>query len=783
MPDMTADNVIKDNPSFGLQYAKFIEQEWLNGAYGVEKKRLDVLRSHMEGSADASHLKKQFVNSGDLSTLSINWNYSSDLPRFIAAITESMSYDQYRTSVKGIDMFSSSARSNYKREKEKDIYGKELDKLVKDAFGYDFSSPGNQPKSIEELNLYMELGYKLSHEIALELGIQKVYDINDWREVFNRVVEDLALCGKGIVSCKYDPYIGVAMDYEKIDYMLYSRDTKHSRDGRGRYYFGKVMHLTVQEVEKHAEGLFSAEQIRSMVNQSKKYFSTYSQPNILDLDDQVEVMHFCFKANRYEMMKKKGNNFGTYKYIPKPDDYLPFKGAMSTLVRVPYEVWYEGYYVVGTDIIFGYKVMDNMIRNPQNKRKVMPPYIMYELSTESIGNKLVSLCDDIYVTYVKIRQLQMKMKPKGWAIDISGLGTLEGPDGTVLNVMQQVKMLNEDGTLLYNGKAMIDESGSVRLPIHDMPSGDGREFVELVNFYNSQIQRMHEITGISQQAVGAAPPARTSAGVYQGTLNAAQRVVNNIYNGLLSIQQRTGEAIVSRLQSASLLGETKSIVENILGEYTSDQIAEFARLHEYSFLLNVSLRETEQERASLREDLSLALQTGAISLEDKIDIEDIENLKLARQTLKLRQQRNKEEAKNAAQQAFEQQMAAENAKSQAEMEMLQFKSAIETQAKLAEIDGKAKIEAFLAQAKLQQISLEKQWEMAIKKIETENRFGLETYKEDRKDSRTEKQATQQSRMIDQRQNQTGAMNFEKQQESNVSMPQMPELGQVENITQ
>ena len=112
MPDMTADNIVKDDPYFGLQYAKYIEHQWLDGLYGTEKKKLEILRSHMEGNVDASHLKKMFVNSGDLSTLSISWNYSSDMPRFITAITEGMSYDQFRTEVKGTDMYSVTTKNN-----------------------------------------------------------------------------------------------------------------------------------------------------------------------------------------------------------------------------------------------------------------------------------------------------------------------------------------------------------------------------------------------------------------------------------------------------------------------------------------------------------------------------------------------------------------------------------------------------------------------------------------------------------------------------------------------
>src|SRR5690606_14911769 len=107
------------------------------------------------------------------------------------------------------------------------------------------------------------------------------------------------------------------------------------------------------------------------------------------------VVHFCFKANRYEIKKKKYNSHGGYKYINKPDDWVPPVGMKSEVIRVPYEVWYEGIYIPGAEIVLDYKLCDNMLRDPKNKRKAIAPYIMYRLSSESIGQKIVDISDKI----------------------------------------------------------------------------------------------------------------------------------------------------------------------------------------------------------------------------------------------------------------------------------------------------------------------------------------------------------------------------------------------------
>jgi hypothetical protein len=65
-----------------------------------------------------------------------------------------------------------------------------------------------------------------------------------------------------------------------------------------------------------------------------------------------------------------------------------------------------------------------------------------------------------------------------------------------------------------------------------------------------------------------------------------------------------------------------------------------------------------------------------------------------------------------------------------------------------------------AQLKLQLMEREFQYQMQIKGIEVEGMKSKETMKEDRKDERTKLQATQQSKMIEQRKKDMSSINFE-----------------------
>ncbi len=733
LPNMSAGNAEKDSREFGLAMAQFIESEWGSVRLKDRADQMNIIDSHMEGTVNVSHLKPMFDTSSDLSSLSINWTYHSELPRMINAVVEGFSYDKYRASVKGIDMHSQEERSKFRREKLKAMYLKDDVEEVSRLLGMDFSHQGYIPASQEELNLYMELEYKQAHELAMELGIQKVFDFSDWRETFNHVAEDLAKYQIAAVKVVKDPNSGVKFEYVCPKNFIYSRDTERTRDFRGAYYFGQYQRLTIGDIERLAGGRLSRKEASALMTYAGRPFTG----NVTDMDREqhVDVINFCFKTNRYEIKKKKFNKYGGYKYIDKHDYWQPHEDMRSEMVSIPYEVWYEGIYIPGTEILLSYGLVDNLLRDPSNKRKALSPFVMYRLSSESIGKRIVELSDDIYMVLVKLRHLIVKMRPKGYAIDIDGLGSLDSPDGTVFNVLDQVRIMREDGDLLYSGSSLIDDQQNPRPPIHDMPDSVGRELSDLINLYNTFYQRLHDITGINPQAAGGAPPARTSLAVYEGTISSSQRVVNNIFNGMLSIQKRASEVILARLQTASVLGESKNIIRGIMGEYTTDLVKELANTKYYQYMVSVDVRPTDVEKAELVQSLSDALQTGVITIEDRLDIEDIDNLRLAKQMIKLRSRANRRRAEQMRMIEMQHQSEVIKQQQEAAQELEAQKRQMDAEAAVFENELAAQLEAFKLEGELRKISLTGQWNVAVAKARAGAHEDLEMLKEDRKDDR------------------------------------------------
>ena len=67
------------------------------------------------------------------------------------------------------------------------------------------------------------------------------------------------------------------------------------------------------------------------------------------------------------------------------------------------------------------------------------------------------------------------------------------------------------------------------------------------------------------------------------------------------------------------------------------------------------------------------------------------------------------------------------------------------------------------------MQIKHQFDLQLKQMETDNVSNKEKYKEDRKDSRTDKQATQQSRLISQRKKDLPPVDFNKSRDANQIM--------------
>jgi hypothetical protein len=224
------------------------------------------------------------------------------------------------------------------------------------------------------------------------------------------------------------------------------------------------------------------------------------------------------------------------------------------------------------------------------------------------------------------------------------------------------------------------------------------------------------------------------------------------------------EQLSLRISDIIEYSPTKNAFIEAIGAHNVATLEEMSDLHLYDFGIFLELEPDEEEKQLLENNIQTALSQQSIELEDAIDLRAIKNVKLSNQLLKLRRKKKgDEDQKRQLEQTRAQgdaQAQASEAASKAEIE--KNKSIMETQQALEELktQGKSRLLNEEALIKKELMAQEFQYNMQLKQLETQAKSATQLLSENRKDDRTRMQATQQSAMIDQKENQKPAQNFE-----------------------
>ena len=162
----------------------------------------------------------------------------------------------------------------------------------------------------------------------------------------------------------------------------------------------------------------------------------------------------------------------------------------------------------------------------------------------------------------------------------------------------------------------------------------------------------------------------------------------------------------------------------------------------------------------------MALQQGSIDLEDVIDIRQIHNLKLANQMLKIKRKAKakQDQANQQANIAAQGQSQADTAEKTAMAEVQKQEAIMGANVQFEQSKNQMEIQRMeiASQLKAQEMQAKFQYDMQLKQLDVQNTQQKEGAIEDRKDTRSKMEASQQSELISQRQNDSLPIDFENQ---------------------
>jgi hypothetical protein len=196
---------------------------------------------------------------------------------------------------------------------------------------------------------------------------------------------------------------------------------------------------------------------------------------------------------------------------------------------------------------------------------------------------------------------------------------------------------------------------------------------------------------------------------------------------------------------------------------------EIKDLYLYDFGIFIEVAPDEEEKAQLEANIQMAISKGNIDIEDAIDIREVKNIKLANQLLKLKRKKKQERDQQMQQMQIQMQsqanMQSQQAAAQSRMQEIQLEGQVKMQIKQTEIQLEMQKMMQEAALKKELMGIEFDMNMQLKGVDANLLKSREDQKEKAKDDRILKQATAQSKMIEQRKNNLPPIDFESNEDS------------------
>jgi hypothetical protein len=777
-PSQTVGDAEKLSYDYGLKVGKAIEQEWFNNdgnRYRYNNNDFHNLRLYARGEQSIQKYKDELSINGDLSYLNLDWKPVPIISKFVDIVVNGIAERTY-----GIKAFSQSPngverRTKYMQAILSDMEMKEFNQEAQTKLGIDTKEsniPDEElPKNSEELDLHMQLTYKQTVELAEEQAINTLFDGNRYELIKKRFYHDLTVLGIGAVKTSFNTSEGVTIDYVDPANLVYSyTESPYFED---IYYVGEVKTIPVNELVKQFPHL-SGEDLDEIMKNKSTHATNYNSSRNYEQEDNntIQVLYFNWKTYMNEVYKIKETGTGADKAIPKDDSFNPpeeMEGGYTKVLR-SMECLYEGAMILGTKRLLKWEMAKNMMRPKSDFTKVKMNYAicaprMYRGRIDSLVRRITGFADMIQLTHLKIQQVLSRMIPDGVYLDADGLAEIDLGNGTSYNPQEALNMYFQTGSVIGRSFTSDGSGNPGKIPIQELTSGSGGGKMQaLIGNYNYYLQMIRDVTGLNEARDASTPDVNSLVGVQKLAAANSNTATRHILQGGLYLTTETAECLSLRISDIIEYSPTKDAFIQAIGAHSVGTLEEMSELHLHDFGIFIELQPDEGERGKLEENIQMALQQQSIQLEDAIDLREIRNIKLANQLLKMRRIKKQEKDRKEEMENIEAQTKSntESAQAAAQAEMEKTQAIHAAKAAQSQLQGQIDMQKLQQEAALKKelMALEFEYSMKLKSMEVEGFKGREKEKEDRKDERTKIQATQQSEMIDQRNNKKPPKNFE-----------------------
>lgn len=721
----------KETEDYGKRYALAIWYSF-GGTFQYNERRMKyiALRKWREGKQSVDEMK-DVITEGDTTLLNIDWSPISIIPKFVDIMTSMINNSLYKVKCNSVDRVSLNKKDKEKRKLEAAVYLKKL----QDKLGVPLVPDGMKvPQDQDEINLYMSLNFKMATEIAMELGIDKVFVANKFKEIRRKLVDDLLTIKTGAARVYYDRNYQIKTRY--VDPVNLITPYSLKEDYSDIPYAAEVIWKTIGQIKSEAGNKFSEQDYYDIASSVFNrwgnlitgglkdwyyYHNTNQKPYYNFL---IPCIDFEFLTINTDYYKTKTNRFGAKKTYPSSADYRP-ENPDTEVFNLDRQDRYGGIYILGADKIYNYGLGKNLPREKKGGKysletslsfKIYSPG-MRDMENKSLVERAVPYARQMQLAHLKLQQMQASAAPKGLKIDISGLQEViigKGNQKESFTPLELRAMHRQTGTFYYN-RVNPDGSPMNGSPIEELENGLSKDVPMYINIYNHNLNMIRDMTGVNEAVDASTPSPEALVGIQKMAAVGTKNAMRPMSEALTFIVEEVAKETSIMIQDS--LEFNKDNIELSLGSATYEilKVGKDIPLCEYS--IEVEYMPDEEERAYLEQRIANAEATGQIRPEDAIMCHSIKNVKEAAAYLIERRKAYQAEKiqESAAQSQAQAQAAAEAAKAAEAEKRTTLVLDGKAKAELAMVDRDMTIQIEEAKHKLEmeRLNAEMEWKLRI----------------------------------------------------------------------
>jgi hypothetical protein len=675
MPNHLASEDVKNSPEWGLKAFQHAHSCITRDNYFQKRNEKFNRNTQFSRGEQSTDMYMDIMNiNGRSPIISLDFSPSPIAYKHVEAITGKYMEGDEIFSVEAIDLGSLWKKSKEVADARFRMENVDFINQTQDQSGVQLEDPNAFiPKDETDLEIFKLVDNRTQEEILTEVGLDLVTNDNDYREIKRQFLREFAINGMGVIKCFYDYNGRITLKYIKNQRFICSYSEENTLDDAE--WMGEVVDINVN-------------------NFRMKY-----QKDITE-EEVHEIAMSC--------RGKHGNPTSFYDYNIKfqdrhntpYDDYVLqglelYIRTTSEVKGKPFKVLYQGFWVIGSNKVVGWKKVSAMIKPSKNKAEVFFPYVCYMNDNKammpiSMLDLIVPTIRKLDLVLLKIQQIIAKERPNGWIIDVRGLKSLDIGTGGEIEPLELLEIADQTGTIFW--KSQDDEGESTgAMPIQQTSSSIAGKISEMINAFNLYREQLRDFSGFNEYTDGSSVNGRSGAAVVRNQQASSNNALRYIYDAYESVAKRVARRIGIMFWDSICHNNGDYI--KVIGEDNERYVKKnIANLLDFDFNAVINLITNDSQREYIESNIQKALDGKTIRLSDAQKVRSIRNPKLAllylqnaedkklkedtEKSLKLQEQNGKIQSESgmAVEQARQQ---TTQVKSEAELAVEQMKTASE----------------------------------------------------------------------------------------------------------